>query len=187
MEGYALLNPRGRRRRKAKVRRARPRRRARARVRVYVNPRKRSRRRRRAYFHNPRSLKFFGVDVGAAAMVAAGAVGTGVLSNVISGLVPVEQLKSGPGRLVLKAGTVALIGFGVGNVLKQRRMGELLALGGAVSVLLDVYKMAQSALPMLPAVGEYSEVLEDYIPEVQGIGDAGAIPSPMAQAIGSPW
>lgn len=182
MEGYAVLgNPRGRRKHR-KARRKGSRRRTRARV---HNPRRRHR--RRQYFHNPRAMRFFGVDVGAAAMVAAGAVGTGVVSGLIANVVPVEQLKSGPGRIALKAGTVALIGFGVGKVLKQRRMGELLALGGAVSVLLDVYKMLQAQVPMLPSVGEYNEVLEDYVPEVSGIGDVAAIPSPMSQAIGRPW
>lgn len=176
---YEVLNPRRRRRsRKARARKHGAKRRHRSATITIRNPRRRHRRSHR--MHNPRAMRFFGIDVGEGLLIGAGAIGTGVVTNLAAGFIPVPQLTTGPGRMLLKAAVPVTLGL----IGRRNRMLQLLAMGGVVSIVIDAYKMVQAQVPALPGVGDYSEVLQDYVPEVSGIG---AVTHPMAAVYGSPF
>lgn len=175
-EYMVLANPRGRRRRKSSSKRRRPRARVNAHRRRRRNPgmyliNRRRRRRRNPRLGLPKLMsggKLFGLDLMAAAIVTGGAIGTGALTGVAVNLIPFEPIKSGVGRLGAKAGVAVIVAMLAGKVL-GRKTGELIALGAGVSIALDGYRMLREAVPALPELGDYNEVLSDYVTEVPSL------------------
>jgi len=104
-----------------------------------------------------RDMKLFGIDVGAAAIGAAGVVGSEIATGFVASAVPVDALKTGYGRLALKAATVIGLGYGA-RVLLGARISSLVVMGGAIGVALDAWNTL--AAGMAPAgapagVGRY--------------------------------
>jgi hypothetical protein len=204
MSVFRVLNPRGGRKRRRKNRRharahsSRKHNRRRRRANPFASRRHTRRRRRNPQLLGGRAFKLFGVDLGAAGLVFGGGLATGVIAQQASNMIPWAPIKTPAGRLATKAAvTFALAMFG-GKML-GRRVGELVALGGGVAVLMDGYKMIQASVPMLPSVGDYNEALEDYVPEagMSGVGDdyseelgryqLGAVTGRTATPLLAPW
>jgi hypothetical protein len=169
---YAILNPRSRRRHRRR-RRARPRarrhvvRRRRRRHNPYLmNARRRSRRgrrrvgrrvtrRRRNPSHALGGFKVAGIDLGAAALIAAGAIGSELATGVVASqaFIP-EQVKTGVGRMALKAG----VGIGAGMLARRfvgPRVGNLLMLGVGAGLVIDVYRTYVA--PNVPGLSDYDQ------------------------------
>ena len=124
-----------------------------------------------------RGLKLFGVDFGQGFLVGVGALGVSLASNTAD-MIPFPQVKSGWGRLAYKTALVPLVG-GVASAAMGRSAGQLIAWGGVASVVTDLYKMVQAQVTGLPALGDYNEVLRDYVvagPRLNGIAEEVATP-----------
>lgn len=125
--------------------------------------------RRRSYRRNPigmPNLSFRKMLLPAAA-IGVGAVG----SELVMGYLPIPAtLKTGVLRHITKGVVSLVIGWGIANLLKQRKMGEAFALGGLVIAVHDATKEAivkfmpnaqfgqyiptgMGASPFLPRVG----------------------------------
>jgi hypothetical protein len=102
-----------------------------------------------------------GIPLGEAASVTLGAVGTDILSGFVAKFVPLPAgMDPRISRVAVKAITVAAGSMLAGKMLGSR-MARAFALGGGVSILLDVY--AGWVKPMVPG-------LSDYVPERLGMG-----------------
>lgn len=106
------------------------------------------------------------MDLGAAALIAAGVVGSEVATGFVSAqpFVP-EGLKTGPARIGLKAA----VGIGTPMLLRRfigPRVANLLMLGAGVGLIVDVYRTF--VVPNVPGLSDYDE-LSAYTP-------AGAFP-----------
>lgn len=98
-----------------------------------------------------RGGKVLGIPLGEAFSVTAGAIGTDVLTGYVAKIIPMPI--GGPvGQLLTKALTVA-----GGSMLVRRfagpRMGNAFALGGGVSLLMDVFDTYVK--PRIPGLAEY--------------------------------
>lgn len=195
---FMILNPgrpkkrgKGKRRAKAKAKRS-PARRA-----YHHNPApKRRTRRRRAYAHNPsrrrrayrrnpsraagmafvsplKLPKLGQLDLGFAAFAGAGLIGHGMATNLVAQHVPVEQLKSGPGKFGLGVG-VGAIGSWVAWKFLPRNVAVPLIAGMSASVAAQAFNtFVASHLPQLPVSGyesmELLSGLEDADDELGGV------------------
>jgi hypothetical protein len=106
-----------------------------------------------------------GLDVGAAALIAAGTIGSELATGFVSqqGFIP-EQLKSGPGRMALKAGVALGLPMALRPMLGSR-VSNLLLIGGGVGLIIDAARTW--VLPNVPGLSDYDE-LSSYS---QGGGD----------------
>jgi hypothetical protein len=165
-----VVNPRRRRRRKStrahntRRRRSHASPRRRRRRNPYLPYALNGRRRRRSHSRrrrNPfgaallggRGGKLLGLPIGEAVSVTAGAIGTDILAGYVGKLIPIPGVAGTTQHLLTKAITVA-----GGSMIVRRfagsKMGNAFALGGTVSLLLDVYDAFVK--PHLPAaLGEY--------------------------------
>jgi len=160
---FAVINPRRRRRKKATTHRRRKA--SRRRRRVAVNPVRRLRRRhvsRRR--HNPRRRRhyarrhnpaIFGINIVQIGSIAGGFVGTEILAGYLSGMLPAAW-KTDPN--LVRIGCKAAVGVGAPLLLKRflpRGVGNALAVGGGVAVLVDIFNtFVKPNIPGLP-LGEY--------------------------------
>jgi hypothetical protein len=129
-----------------------------------MNPRRRRHAGRRRRHRNPalfRGGSVLGIPLGEAASITLGAVGTDVLSGFVAKFVPMPaSLDARIARVGVKAITVAAGSMLAGKMLGSK-MARAFALGGGVSILLDVYN--GWVKPMVPG-------LSDYVPERLGMG-----------------
>jgi hypothetical protein len=111
-------------------------------------------RRRRHHVSNPRLGSFFGINIGQAAMVGAGFVGTNIASTQLLKVLPAEW-QAGQAAPLARAGSKLAVAVGGGMVLKmfkQHSLANAWTLGGGIAAVVD---LATSYL--LPALG-----LSDY-------------------------
>lgn len=92
-------------------------------------------------------FNFLGLDLMSGVVGGVGAIGTGLLTNVVAGYVPVDQLKTGPGKLVLRAGVTAVASFAAKKALPSKFSNPLIA--GAL-VGLGIEALQQLVMPHLP-------------------------------------
>jgi len=156
---FAVINPRRRRRKKVRTRRKVSRRRRR----VSVNPIHR-RRRHVARRHNPRRHRryarrhnpaVFGINIVKIGSIAGGFVGTEILAGYLAGMLPAAWKTDAN---MVRIGCKAAVGVGAPLLLRRflpRGVGNALAVGGGVAVLVDVFNTyVKPNIPGLP-LGEY--------------------------------
>lgn len=188
MGEYMIMNPR-RRRRAGKKRASAKRRRSgkkRATKRRSTSRRAANRRRRssgRRAMGGLRLPNIAGLNMGSAVAGAIGVVAAEQLTVMASTYVPVDALKSGPGRIALKIGVAA-----AATMLAKRFAGKALAAqlatGMGISVALDAYKLVAVGVPGLPQLGEVGEIVPSlgYIgasdSDDETVGGLGALAEP---------
>jgi hypothetical protein len=159
---FAVINPRRRRRKKVTHRRKTHKRRRR----VAVNPFHRRRRVHARRRHNPRRHRryarrhnpaFLGVNFVKIGSLAGGFVGTEILAGYLAGMLPAAWKTDAN---LVRIGCKAAVGVGAPLLLKRflpRGVGNALAVGGGVAVLVDVFNTyVKPNIPGLP-LGEYEQ------------------------------
>jgi len=178
---FAVINPRRRRRKKVTVRRRKTHRRKRAHAlnpvhsRRHVARRRHNPRRRRHYArrHNP---AMFGINIVQIGSIAGGFVGTEILAGYLSGMLPAAWKTDAN---MVRIGCKAAVGVGAPLLLKRflpHGIGNALAIGGGVAVLVDVFNTyVKPNIPGLPLADYEPGYIADYEPGYlpQGSGMSG--------------
>lgn len=199
---FMVINPgrrrRGRRRKAASSKRGVRRRRRRSAMRL--NPANPRRRRRRSFVARRRSsrrrrnpglgsfkLPGVPVDLGGAAVIAAGAVGSRLGAGLVSAWIP-KEWRTGPQAPLVGLGVQAAVGFGAPLLLRGvigRKVSNQLMMGAAVGLMLTAYDIWLA--PQIASAGAAAGVegfeegfLSDYEPgmlsdvddDMAGVGDS---------------
>jgi hypothetical protein len=183
---FAVINPRRRRRKKATVHHRRKV--SRRRRRVAVNPVHRRRHHVARRRHNPRRRHYarrhnpamFGINIVKIGSIAGGFVCTEILAGYLSGMLPAAWKTDAN---IVRIGCKAAVGVGAPLLLKRflpRGVGEALALGGGVAVLVDVFNTyVRPNIPGLPLAdyepGEISSYEQQFLPDTSSLSGSDSV------------
>jgi hypothetical protein len=116
----------------------------------------------------------FGINLVKIGSIAGGFVGTEILAGYLSGMLPAAWKTDAN---MVRIGCKAAVGVGAPLLLKRflpRGIGEALAVGGGVAVLVDVFNTyVKPNIPGLPLAdyepGQISSYEPQYLPESPGL------------------
>lgn len=105
-------------------------------------------------------FNLFGLDLVGGLVGGAGAVGSGMATNWAASMVPVEQLKSGPGKLALRAALTIAAAMLAKKALPPRISNPLIG-GAVVGLGIDVLQtFVLPNVPGMPALSGYEPIEE---------------------------
>mgnify|MGYP006277122475 CR=1 FL=1 len=116
-------------------------------------------------FGGLRLPSFAGLNLGSAVTGAVGVVAAEGLTSFAQRFVPVSQVQSGPGRIVLKIG-VSAVTLMLVKRFAGRALAAQLATGMGISAALDTYKLVAASVPGMPGLSG----LDEIVPTISGIG-----------------